>query len=327
MAREYRHSESFAHLKNVKEQISTNLSTVQYMRILDAFVHKALEPLVDNTRYVDIVLAEVLSWSIINFRRKVSMLGRDHLVPNIMAFLIDSDSESRKERLQELKLDRGVHFHTLQTFLETMEEKYLPAANCELDVPDHVYGDTVAYCRLQMQEIERGLGCTRGPLLTTYHRVKYWYDHAVEFKRQILEKYTRLCLVNAQRDYSYYFNREIELDDITQMYLYVASRAIDKCDSDQGALTSHIQNWFKTGRSQLNKERTAVSALSLDDEDSFFDLGTVDPHHTEDHEQTRHLLTLARVADPYGLGRYLLGLNPELPEASRRVLRSLAVTA
>lgn len=322
--REYRHSESFSQLKSVKEQINTNLSTVQYMRILDAFVHKALEPLVANTHYVDVVLAEVLSWSIINFRRKVSMLGRDHLTPNILAFLIDTDLESRKERLLGLKLDRGVHFHILQTFLETIEQKYLPAADCELEMPAGYCGDTIAYCKLQMQDIEKGLGCTKGPLLTTYHRVRYWYDHAIEFKHKILEKYTRLCLVNAQRDYSFYFNREIELDDITQMYLYVASRAIDKCDSDQGALTSHIQNWFKTGRSQLNKERVTASSLSLDDEESFLDLGEIDDHHSEDHERTKHLLTLARIADPYGLGRYLLGLNPELPEASRNVLRSLA---
>lgn len=322
--REYRHSESFAHLKAIREKISTNLSTVQYMRILDAFIHKALEPLVDNTRYVDIVLAEILSWSIINHRRKVTMMGRAHIITDILAFLVDEDSDSRKQRLFNIKLDRSAHFHCLQTFLETMEKTYLPAANCELEVPENVFGDSTAYCRIRMREIEEGFGCAKGPLLTTYQRVKYWYDHAVNFKHKILEKYTRLCLVNAQRDYSFYFNREIELDDITQMYMYVASRAIDKCDADQGALTSHIQNWFKTGRSHLNKERVVSTTISLDDEDLFLEASSVDIHHTEGHDKIKHVQMLARVADPYGLGRYLLGLDPSLPQASQKILHALA---
>lgn len=302
----YQHSKAFADLKGIKEQIEGNLSTVQYLRILDASLYRAMEVIVTNTQYADQVMAKMLAWSVPNFRRKLSMADKGKLIPGMMSFLLDNDPASRCKRLRELKLDRGGLFYCIRSFLSFVETDYLPMTECSEELPKGVVGDAMAYCKSRMNDLDVAVGLApKANLQQVYLETKYWYEHAERFKQQILEKYTRLCLVNAQRDYTGYFNHRRSLDDIVQTYLYMASRAIDKCDSGRGALTSHIQNWFMTGRTILNREQPTESleeSTHLDE-----DLAVEEA----DTENATYLQALIRHVDPKGLGRYLLGMDED----------------
>jgi hypothetical protein len=318
----YRHSVSFASLKGIKETLEGNLSTIQYMRILDSFLTQSLEPLITKTSFIDGHIARALSWTTKNSRRRLSMDRHTDIMKLSFLFILDQRPSKKLEIWKQLKMDRAMSFYMIEDFLEKMEQIYLPAANCELELPNNFYGDPIAYYRQRQRDVETTLRCS-GSLLDTYHSVRYWYLKAKSFKHVILEKYTRLCLTSAQRDYRSFFNCEIELDDIVQSYLFMASRAIDRCDANQGALTSHVQNWFLTARSSLNKQRlnrgTSLEANQL------VDLTTsITPELSV--EESSHIAAVAAFADPEGLGRYYLGFEERLPISSPHLFKATVKT-
>lgn len=314
----YRHSEAFARLKGTTERIQGNHSTVQYLRVLDAFLFEGIDILVHNTRYMDVVLSKTLAWSIPNFRRKITMANKENLVPSVMGFLLEKNPAKKKAILRELKLDRIILFYALSSFLDLMEKEYLPAVNGEL--PLKAQGDSLAYCMVRVQDVERSLHATKR-LTGVYSKCKYWYEHAVDFKHKILEKYTRLCLVNAQRDYVSFFQKKVDLDDIVQTYLYMASRAIDKCDAGQGVLTTHIMNWFLTGRAYLKKGD--LDQTPLDESPEIEEEGD---DQQDSNLASAHVQAVSRLVDPTGLGRYLLGIEQPVSELLiRRVLVASAI--
>lgn len=309
MASQYKHSESFAQLKGITERIQGNYSTAQYIRVLDAFLLEGVDAMIDDTRYMDVVLSKVLAWSVPNFRRKVTMSGKENLVPSVLAFLLEKNATKKKALLRELKLDRIVLFYALSSFLELLEKEYLPAVNGELRIL--VKGDPLAFCMLRVHDVERSLHASKR-LTGTYAKVKYWYEHAVDFKHQILEKYTRLCLMSAQRDYVGYFHHRVDLDDIVQTYLYMASRAIDKCDVNRGVLTTHILNWLLTGRAHLRRDEVEQpTSDEFLDEDTATD---VDTERRDSYSTVEHVQAVSRLIDPKGLGRYLLGIEQPVGE-------------
>ena len=318
----YRHSTSFSALKGLKETLQGNLSTVQYMRVLDAYLIHALEPLITKTSFVDGYVVRALAWSTKRSRRRLSLDRNVDFMKLSFLFILDERANKKVELWRKMKLERSLALFIAEDFIEKMRKVYIPAANCELPLPENFYGDPIAYYRMRQKEVESALRC-QGNLLEIYHTVVYWYEKAKEFKHTILEKYVRMCLMSAQRDYRNFFNCEIELDDILQSYLFMASRAIDRCDANQGALTSHIQNWFLTARSALNKQRLNNEA-SLDEDMISAELEEPPRYTTE--EDRRHLLSVASFADPEGLGRYLLGFEETLPLDSPRLFITKAMS-
>ena len=76
---------------------------------------------------------------------------------------------------------------------------------------------------------------------------EYWFEKAQDFKSKIMQKYVRMTLLRAQKAYTE-CNYEVDLDDVTQIYLQIMSKAIDRCDSRFGVLTTFIQSWLKSAK-------------------------------------------------------------------------------
>ena len=163
----------------------------------------------------------------------------------------------------------------------------------------------------------------RSPLLATFLESLFWLDKALSFKQLILEKYVRLCLTTAQRDYVNFFNHEIDLDDIVQVYLVVASRAIDKADSRQGALTSHVQSYFKTGRVRARQQnlqklaRKSIETINWEAQvNDDWSASTSQQERTIEEKEHQILVRqLAKIADPTGAARAYLGIEEVLRES------------
>ena len=163
----------------------------------------------------------------------------------------------------------------------------------------------------------------RSPLLATFLESLFWLDKVLSFKQLILEKYVRLCLTTAQRDYVNFFNHEIDLDDIVQVYLVVASRAIDKADSRQGALTIHIQSYFKTGRVRARQQnlqklaRKSIETINWEAQvNDDWSASTSQQERTiEEKEHQIIVRQLAKIADPTGAARAYLDIEEVLRES------------
>lgn len=315
----YQHSKVFASLKVVKERIQGNLTTSQYLQAYDEYIERAITPILLNTRFFDSFLARLVGWQEKNFRRKISFLNRHEFPSLAISFLLQTSDEGRLTAFRKLSLDRGICIEFIKLFHANLDS-YIKACNCEMLDPKTSEFD-LSYALKTKLFVEESLRAT-SPLLPVYAESVFWLAKALDFKSIIVEKYTRLCLNTAKYDYEDYFNHKIPLDDIISIYLTAASRAIDKCDSKQGVLTTFIRNWLKTGRTQAAKliDRIAVSVsteslnqLSLSELTSAED-------HTDKEEQINQLRTLAKLADPIGAARVALGIEEILSDKELIIL-------
>lgn len=323
MASPYRHSNSFASLKGITETLTNNLTTSQYLQIYDEYLDNAIIPIVSHTSFFDTFLSSLLGWQERNFRRKVSFLNRAEVPGLVISFLLQPTAEKRVEAYKKLQLDRGIRIEFVKLFEERLKP-YIKACNCELMNP-YTNEFDISYCMKVKNGLEESFKA-RAPLLAVCLESLFWLDKALNFKQLILEKYIRLCLTNAQRDYVSFFDKEIDLDDIVQVYILVASRAIDKCDSRQGALTSHIQNWFMTGRvrvrQQNNQKIASQSIETINWEAQVNDdnqrVSSDQEQAVEDREHYHLIRMLAKIADPTGAARAFLNIEETLRESELR---------
>jgi hypothetical protein len=312
----YKHSKVFSSLKQITESLQGNLTTSQYLQVYDEYLERAILPIVLSTKLFDSYLIRLVGWQEKNFRRKVSFLERSNFPALAFTFLLQPDEASRIKAYKALSLDRGVRTEFIKLFLSKLEV-YLKACNCELTSPDNPKIQDLSYCLRAKTLIESELRSTK-PLITVYEEVKFWHAHSSNFKKIILEKYVRMCLNEAQKDYVSFFECKISLDDIIQTYLIAASRAIDKCDSKQGALTSHIKNWLLTGRTRVAEQlkRSEDVKLHSDDLDSDgveFQISTESAQNSSIQDDLQEKLVtiqyLAKLVDPIGVARAYLNLE------------------
>lgn len=336
MTHAYKHSESFAKLKSLKESIDTNLTSYQYLSVLDEMLYNAVQPLIENTRFVDVFMAQMLGWQTINPKRKTCGLGRHAFSASTTLFLLSDSPKQKLKILKKMRLDRAMLFELLRRWFEL-------AAPLQ-EIGDKTSSKAALSDLHALQEkclVKQGHGLT-----STYRLSNYWFKESLEYKRKILEKYTRNCLMIAKRDYEE-LQHQIPLDDIVQVYLLTASKAIDKCDSDRGVLTTHIQNWllsaknvvvamYLTGGGEDAKRiniSTTTSKKIVDELMESSDLEDIDElSHSDDElrereSDLREIRLVAKLFDPTGIGRLLLGIQEELSVDDQLKLRALAVTS
>jgi hypothetical protein len=323
---DYHHSETFAKLKGIKEQIAENLTSYEYLNSLDTLIYNSLFPIVDSTKYADIFLAKVLAWQATNPKRKASGIGRQALTSYITLFFLMNSTEKKLDTLRKAKLDRGILVEIVRRWLAITVEYEQLVNKIKLTKEEWV----------RLSYLEK-LTCLK-PSYSLYGvmtQVKYWYELTTDFKMMILEKYTRLCLNKAQQDYVQ-LNHRVELEDIIQVYLMTASKAIDKCDTEKGVLTNHIQNWlmsakntvtasyitgvaFQTpnqSKTQINKLGTTVPLSEIDD------LAIDESEYEEKEERITRVRRLSRIFDPVGYARLMLGIREVLTKKERELLHS-----
>jgi hypothetical protein len=339
MATAYKHSENFAALKRIKEAIPTNLTSFQYLSVLDDLVYKAVFPIIEGTRFVDTYLAQVLGWQTQNPKRKTSGVGRQIFTAQITLYFLVDDPKPKLKIIQKLRLDRAILFELIRRW---------SSMACEIEelglahpTPENI---------MRLHELHAVCNVRRGySLHSIYTHSNYWYREAARFKTRILEKYTRLCLNTAQRDYVQLGHR-IDLEDIIQVYLLTASKAIDKCDTEKGVLTTHIQNW-------LLSAKNVVIANHLQGHQQHNKRSSTDPHHPHPHsgalvgslmesvplediesmaaeesdeqqsiENVASVRKIAKGFDPSGVARILMGITEVLSKEDLQILQSLTIT-
>lgn len=322
----YRSSKAFQDLKNVQEKLAVNMTTSQYMKLYDEYLEKAMDPIIANCKFFDTYLSQLISWQAKSHRRKISFVGQIEFPRLAVNFLIQSTGEQRVKAYKKLALDRGIVIEFLRLF-ETMTSNYTLASNLEL------FGGDINKCLRVISEVETSLR-PRVPLISIIRESSYWFGQALNFRHLILEKYIRLTLNTAQRDYVDCFQGKEELDDVVQAYLLYTARAIDRCDYKQGALTSHIQKYFLAAKAYvlkgLNNRNESldeeVVSTSLYDSNECSELQSPDVqlfNKTTNEETSKVIAQLSKLMDPVGYARAYLGIHEELNDTEKQLLSKL----
>lgn len=324
----YRSSHIFDLFKMQKDQIDGNLTTSQYMNTLDSLLYGTIKILLDNTNYFEQVIGGLVAWSDKFFRRRIGADTRDIYIPLLVKFMVSPNPEAKLAVLRLIKVDRGILIAACSSFLEKTK-RYREICNSDAAPDIH----EVAY----MRQIELSVHSTQQTLPRVIEDCAYMLERTMTYRGAILSKYYRLAILAAKRDYEQFFACRISLDDMCPDYVSITGRAIDRCDYERGPLTSHVQNWFMTartvvqrkydyGQQELNHDfdqdssnsrgnnSTAASAATAAAIAAQSDQLTVDPFSTEaDTTYTNTLVRfLARLADPKGALRKTLGIDEYL---------------
>lgn len=329
MSYKYEHSKTFASLKKIKESIGTNFSSYQYLSTLDSLLYKVIYPIVDNTYFVDHFLAKILAWQYLNPKRKASSLPRSDFASCVTLFLIATDTSKKMKLLKKTKLDRSILSEMIRLWVQICEP--YERLGSDLTVPRGSAAEAE-----KTIEIQASLKSDHS-LYGAYQQATYWWSHYLEFRNRVLEKYVRLCLTQAQKDYVS-FKHRVPMSDVIQIYLVNAAKALEKCDTEKGVLTTHITNWLKHAKNQviaahlsdtayvLPKNSKTVSAFLAKanlvplEEVSESEIALEEP--AEDLQSMRQI---AKLFDPRGLGRICLGIQEVLSSEERQILRAYSM--
>lgn len=311
----YEHSRSFESLKVVKERISTNYTSLQYLQTLNHFLWRALTPIATECpELFKGYLCKIVARQTLKASAKFTSNDRHKLPVQLFNALRSSDAKM-VEQAKDMHINRGLLFGFIAFFLNRLTEYKKLHEQAALGV----------VTRSKCWAIERQVGLRdNGELYQAIKEVEYWNAYARKWKDQIMEKYTRMALLQAQSTYKDY-NHVVKLDDIVQIYLVVVSRAIDRCDSRHGVITTFMQSWFKSAKSEVAKlaeghQDSSYEGLIEEHGDAVHDLlGTVMPDQSS--EMWQHISFISMQIDPVGLVRTAMHIPQYVSLKHRKLLQ------
>lgn len=237
-----------------------------------------------------------------------------HKLPAQLFNMLRAPEATLVDHAKDMHVNRGLLFGFIAFFLNRLTEYKKLHEKARLGV----------VTRSKCWAIERQIGLRDdGELYQAIKEVEHWGAWARKWKDQIMEKYTRMALLQAQSTYKDY-NYVVKLDDIVQIYLVVVSRAIDRCDSRHGVITTFMQSWFKSAKSEVAKlaeghQDSSYEGLIEEHGDAVHDLlGTVAPDQST--EMWQHVSYIAQQADPLGLVRTKLHIPQYVSLKHRKLL-------
>ena len=237
----YKHSEVFAEIKAINEDIKINLTSLQYLQFLDLYLYNAVQYQIKiSPQFFDCYLSKVVAYQQIHAMAKLSSENREKMSCMFFNYLTTHDFTY----LKKIYLNRGLYLGILSYWLNKARLYFM--AKSPFREPNGKEG-------LIMEQTINELGVVNVQLFFAYFKaIEYWTNKALDFKGKIVQKYTRMTLLQAQKTYVDY-NHIVELDDVTQIYLQIMSKAIDRCDSRFGVLTTFIQSWLKSAKAIVQK--------------------------------------------------------------------------
>lgn len=316
--------------------LDKNLTGEQIQQVLDLFLYKALEPIILNTDVFDAQVSYILALVSANRKRKPSSLHRDRIIELLCRFLVSTDRAEKFKLLREARLERSFLHVFASRFLSRYEgysDKYakmmLVSHRERLLVKGELDRDAMlAGCNNRQ-------GLYRIMTIGSAYLKKFY-----ECRSLVLDHYLKLSSSQAKM-YIQANGTNFDFYDVRQSILKSVLVAIDKYDSNKGALTSYINWWILNAQTcgtseheygiaytipQSHRKRIAEKntgymnySVSLDDvlsgEDNNRTLHSVlggDRDVLEDFEQNETdilVMYLAKFADVRGCARLVLDIG------------------
>ena len=310
----YQHSETFAQLKVIKEDIAGNLTTYQWLHTLDFFIEMALDPIV--TAYPDLAdnyFAKVVAWQSNKPSIKFSREDKEGM-PVLLFNSLTTHNATKRRYQKAMLLNRGLLYGLMSVFSHTV--------NNYKKLHDPWFPIKPA-TRLRL--LRKAETLTGSPFLyASIREFEFWSTKAYKFKELILQKYIRLTLMQAQHAYKE-IEHTVKLDDVVQIYLAYLSKAVDRCDARQGVLTTFIKQWFYSARTEVLKLSAIVNSNTSYEGmlESGLAMSVVAPDSS--YETWQHISHVSKTIDPKGVVRFSLGI-PEFFTKSQRATLKLFTT-
>ena len=316
-AYKYQHSEVFAIMKAINENIKVNLTSLEYLQILDYFLKNAWKPIVLNyPEFVNNYLSKVLAFTAAHRSFKVCSEPRK-MLPALIYRCILSNDKAKVSAFDRIHLNRGVIFGLLSQYLSIAEEKSKVWSPFTRLTEREKFIKSARYDSL--------LGNSNQDIFQDiYSSVLYWYNKAKDFRAMICQKYTRFALLQAQKAYVQY-NYKVSLNDISVIYCMTVGKAVDRCDTRFGVLTSFIQNWMKSAQCQVIRLVNQENHLSLEALHSQYgDSIDMPVKELDTNEDVQDIAYRAKQADPEGVLRATLGIPEFIDYKDQQFLEGLA---
>ena len=315
----YQHSRSFDVLKRTDEKFKNNYTTAQLLNTLDHFIWQALTPIIRECP--DLFLTYVTKIVAQQANSNSKLTSDDKLLfPALIINLLSAPTfEQRMAYARKLYLNRGLLFGLIAIFTG-LTRSYRRAV--ERGAQDNPLQATLRSTRLY--QIEQKVGLRKGGnLYGAILEASHWAAKAYQFKHIITEKYTRLAAQHARNTYVEY-GHDVELDECLSIYMMTVDKAINRCDSRHGVLTTFITNWFKGARAKIEalaltrRSETSYEVMLEKAGDAASSvLGAADAD-SEMTEHVQHLSVVARYVDKRGCVRASLGI-PEVVNRQQRL--------
>ena len=320
----YGYSEAFNQLKQTVEKLDSNYSTRDYVGALDLLLFNAVKSVVFTSTFSDTFIASTCAWYSSNAKRRISRLQKAEFFGLVGQMLATNDPQVKFEKIQKMQLERTILFFMVDLWLQSLNG-YNQCISVFAQTRDKDK-------RTRIEQYELKIGKRKNPAISVYSAIreaKFWLTNYLSLKEMILEKYSRLIITTAQKDYKAMGHR-VNLSDLVQNYMITASRALDKCDFKQGTLTSYLQLWMKSARCKSIRVDSIDSGPSgdssiicerLDDADRSdnTELSSEDTSHSDD--QVHNVRALVKLVDPLGIFRLMTGISEVLSKGEMTLRR------
>ncbi len=302
---QYRRSDTVQVMKKTKETIEGNYSSEQYMASLDTMFLYAVEPIIRSSNYFDKCLASLIPAQLSKPTTKFSKHKREDFLAMVSDFLSEKDFKRKAEIFKDIGLHRQYTVLFITRFLSALDgfrKDYL----AEKDT----------------SQAEKRVFHVKGfhdDLFACLHQTSYWFEYAVRFRSMILEKYHRLVVNEAVFLYKK-LSHSVDLDDLTQLMLTEALRAIDRCDTEKGPITTYLQSYLRFSGKKINFEFDSAYAMNGEKRQDFThksqELKDDSLEQSGEHlffSDSDYIRYLARQLDPVGVARYHLEIEEFIP--------------
>ena len=221
-----------------------NLTGGQIQEVLDFLILNSLKPLIMASDVFNVQLAYLLSATSLNRKRKLSALPREDFMSILSQALLTKDRGHRFELVSGAKIERS--------FLYGFVVKFMHHAKDYKDIYVQFLREKPGFDKSRLERklnvLETSLSISRDRMLPTLHIAQDYLDMSYRFRNSIVENYVKMAQKQA-RAFVKAKGSNFDLNDVTQNFITAITKAIDKYDASQGAITSYVNFWVLNAQS------------------------------------------------------------------------------
>lgn len=216
-----------------------NLTGEQIQIILDLFLYKALEPVVVHSKLFDNQVSYLLNLTTGNRKRKISSIERETVIELLASYLVAADRRDKFEIIRSARIERSF-IHTFLTRFQSLNSKFMGLYRDYMVNPK-----TRVVVREQLDVMARQAGCdTREDLYRIMSLVDGYLRNFYAYREVVVNHYVKMASKQAANYIDTNPSMYYDFMDVRQNILKAVLIAIDKYDSDRGALTTYINWWI-----------------------------------------------------------------------------------
>lgn len=327
-----------------------NLTGEHTQQVLDVFLYKALEPIILHTDVFDHQVAYVLHVATTNRKRKPSSLDRDKAINLLSSFLFETDRTQKFKLLRESKIERSFLHMFATRYLDSFSD-FLPTYKEFLEAK----GAKRRQLGEHLDSISTLAGCkSRRYMYVIMTVARSYLKGFYEVRAEVISRYMKQASTQAKSYVTQGRGLTSDYNDVRQAILKNQLIAVDKYDSDKGALTSYMKQWAQHAQTcntaeheygvaytipQTQRKKivdksvpyynrsvsldSLVDAIEGGSKDLHAVLGdSTDQYEDVEREQEQNIVRrIAKLADTRGCGRLFLDIGELFSEEEIRRMR------